>query len=70
MHSTTTTGTPRDLLGDTLAWWFDESGVSSIEYGLVAALIVIVCIGAFTAYADALQTIYEKWADAVIAALT
>jgi Flp pilus assembly pilin Flp len=66
-----TTSTPhRDLLGATLAWWCDESGVSSIEYGLVAALIVIVCIGAFTAYADALQTIYETWADAVIAALT
>jgi len=52
-----------------LAWWSDESGATSIEYGLVAALIVIVCIGAFTAYADALQTIYEKWADAVLAAL-
>ena len=69
MRSTTST-TPRGLLDDTLAWWSDESGVSSIEYGLVAALIVIVCIGAFTAYAEALQTIYEKWADAVIAALT
>ena len=53
-----------------LAWWVDESGVTSIEYGLMAALIVIVCIGAFTAYADALQAIYEQWSDAVLAALS
>jgi Flp pilus assembly pilin Flp len=68
MRSTNCT-TPQDLRIDALAWWRDENGASSIEYGLVAALIVIVCIGAFTAYADALQTIYEKWADAVLAAL-
>jgi pilus assembly protein Flp/PilA len=52
-----------------LRWWMNEEGVAAIEYGLVAALIVIVCVGAFTAYADALSAIYQKWADAVLAAL-
>jgi pilus assembly protein Flp/PilA len=52
------------------SWWGDEEGVTSIEYGLVAALIVIVCIGAFTAYADALAALYVLWTDAVIAALS
>ncbi|HJV70717.1 Flp family type IVb pilin, partial [Ideonella sp.] len=43
------------------AWWADESGVTAIEYGLVAALMTIVAVGAFTAYADALAAVFKLW---------
>jgi pilus assembly protein Flp/PilA len=36
----------------------DESGVTSIEYGLIAALISVVCIGAMTAVGGNLQALY------------
>lgn len=69
MRSTTFVQLPHRP-ANALAWWADESGASSIEYGLVAALIVIACIGAFTAYADALAALYVLWTDTVIAALS
>jgi Flp pilus assembly pilin Flp len=47
----------------------DESGVTSIEYGLIAALITIAATLAFTAYGEALEAIFKKWSDAVLAAL-
>jgi Flp pilus assembly pilin Flp len=65
----TTFFAPRDLHTGMPAWWRDESGATSIEYGLLAALIVIACIGAFTAYADALVAFYVLWTNTVIAAL-
>lgn len=51
------------------AWWADESGVTAIEYGLLAALIAVATIGAFTAFSDALKVIFKEWTDAVLAAL-
>ena len=36
-------------------WWRDESGVTAIEYGLLAALIAVVCIGAFNATGTSLE---------------
>lgn len=50
-------------------WWADERGASAIEYGLVAALIAVAAVGAFTAYADALAALFKQWSDAVLAAL-
>jgi pilus assembly protein Flp/PilA len=51
----------------------DESGVTAVEYGLVAALIAMACIGAFTAYADALNAVYQAWVvpalEAILGAL-
>jgi Flp pilus assembly pilin Flp len=52
-----------------LAWWHDEEGVTSIEYGLMGALILSVCVLALTTFSDSLAVIYQKWADAVLAAL-
>lgn len=47
----------------------DERGVTAIEYGLMAALIVLVCIGAFTAYGNALAALYAAWVAPALAAL-
>ena len=68
MVSTTSITTGR-FSSAALAWWKDESGVTAIEYGLLAALIVVVCIGAFTAFGDAMKVVYQTWTDAVLAAL-
>jgi pilus assembly protein Flp/PilA len=50
-------------------WWNEETGVTAIEYGLLAALILVACIGVFTAFGDALKVVYKTWSDAVLAAL-
>jgi len=47
----------------------DESGVTAIEYGLLAALIAVTIIGAVGATGTSLLTLYENWSTAVIAAL-
>jgi len=39
----------------------DERGVTAVEYGLVAALIAMACLGALTTYADALNALYLAW---------
>ena len=68
MDSTTSITTGR-FSSAALAWWQDESGVTAIEYGLLAALIVVACIGVFTAFGDSLKVVYKTWTDAVLAAL-
>jgi pilus assembly protein Flp/PilA len=50
-------------------WWRNEQGVTAIEYGLLAALIVVTCIGAFSATGTSLTEIYDFWTQTVIAAL-
>jgi Flp pilus assembly pilin Flp len=52
-----------------LALWRDERGVTSIEYGLMSALIVIVCISAFSATGASLTGLYTAWIGAVLAVL-
>jgi pilus assembly protein Flp/PilA len=52
-----------------LRWLRDESGVTAIEYGLLAALIAVACIGAFQATGTSLRDIYVAWSAAVLAAL-
>ena len=47
----------------------DESGVTSIEYGLIAALISVVCIAAMTAVGGQLQAVYTGISTALAAAL-
>lgn len=50
-------------------WWRDESGVTAIEYGLLAALIFLAAIGSIAAFSDALELMYAEWTDAVLAAI-
>ena len=38
----------------------DEDGVTAIEYGLIAALIAVVIIGAVSAVGDGLNDIFGK----------
>ncbi|HSI58035.1 MAG TPA: Flp family type IVb pilin [Ideonella sp.] len=47
----------------------DESGVTAIEYGLLAALIAVAIIGALSATGTSLEALYTYWSAAVIAAL-
>jgi pilus assembly protein Flp/PilA len=47
----------------------DETGVTSIEYGLIAALISVVCIAAMTAVGGQLQAVYTSISTALAAAL-
>lgn len=50
-------------------WLADESGVTAIEYGLLAALISVTIIGAVSATGTSLEAVFKYWSDAVIAAL-
>ncbi len=46
----------------------DESGATAIEYGLIAALVAVAAIGAFTAVGSALKNIFNKVAATLNAA--
>ena len=47
----------------------DESAVTAIEYGLIAALIAVAIIGGVSATGTALTAMYGYWSAAVAAAL-
>ena len=47
----------------------DESGVTAIEYSLIAALISVVCIAAMTFAGQQLMAIYNRIGNALAAAL-
>ncbi len=47
----------------------DESGVTAIEYGLLAALIAVAIIGAISATGTSLSALYAYWSAAVISSL-
>ena len=51
-------------------WLADESGVTAIEYGLLAALIAVAIVVGVSATGIALMDMYNKWTSAVIAAIT
>ena len=51
-----------------LAFWH-EQGATSIEYGLLAALIAIACIAGFSVAGTSLEALYVAWVNAVLAAL-
>ena len=41
----------------------DESGATAIEYGLIAALIAVVCITAWTTLGSKLEGVFQGIAD-------
>jgi len=47
----------------------DDAGATAIEYGLIAALISVVCIGGMTVVGTQLQGVYNAVSAAVIPAL-
>jgi len=47
----------------------DESGASLVEYGLLLALIAIVCLGAITALGANVNTVFTNISNAIAAAL-
>jgi|EndMetStandDraft_4_1072995.scaffolds.fasta_scaffold05989_6 pilus assembly protein Flp/PilA len=47
----------------------DETGVTAVEYGLLAALIAVVIIGAVAATGTSLTAIYTTWSNAVFNAI-
>jgi pilus assembly protein Flp/PilA len=44
----------------------DESGATAIEYGLIAALIAVVIIGAVTAIGHNLQSTFTSVSNALV----
>jgi pilus assembly protein Flp/PilA len=48
------------LLNFKKALWKDESGATAIEYGLLAALIAVVIIGAVATLGNTLNTTFEE----------
>ena len=46
----------------------DESGATAIEYGLIAALISVVCIAALTSIGTKLDIAFDSVATALTAA--
>jgi len=50
-------------------WTADERGVTAIEYGLLAALIVVAIIGAVSATGTSMAAVYTFWSAAVLGAL-
>jgi pilus assembly protein Flp/PilA len=47
----------------------NESGVTAIEYGLIAALISVVCIAAMTFAGQQLLLVYNNIGNAIAGAL-
>ncbi|HMF05636.1 MAG TPA: Flp family type IVb pilin [Methylocella sp.] len=43
----------------------DQSGVTTIEYGLIAALVAVVIIGAVTALGTSLQSTFNTVSNAL-----
>ena len=41
-----------------IAFLHDERGATAVEYGLMAALIAVGCIAAFTAFGDNLRNLF------------
>lgn len=54
---------------DLSSFFSDDAAVTAIEYGLLAALIVIVAIAALSATGTSVSAIYTAWSAAVVAAL-
>lgn len=50
-------------------WLADESGVTAIEYGLLAALIAVAIIGGVSATGTSIEALYIFWTTAVLAAM-
>jgi pilus assembly protein Flp/PilA len=46
----------------------DESGATAIEYGLIVALIFLVCLGAIQTFAGSMNTMYNTISGAIVGA--
>jgi len=44
----------------------DEEGATMVEYGLMVALIAVVCIGVITTLGGNLNTVFKNVADKVV----
>jgi pilus assembly protein Flp/PilA len=62
-------GLARRAWGHLVERWHEDDGVTAIEYGLLAALIAVACVAAFSATGTSLSAIYTTWSQAVVAAL-
>ncbi|MFA5170686.1 MAG: Flp family type IVb pilin [Sulfuriferula sp.] len=49
-------------------FWNDEEGVTAIEYGLIAALIAVVIIGAVTTVGTNLSGVFTAVANKLVSA--
>lgn len=52
------------------AFWSDQSGATAVEYGVMAAMIAVGCIAAFTAFGGNLQALFGTTENGVGASLT
>ena len=58
-----------DLFLKIAAFLFDDGGATAIEYGLIAALISVVCIAAMTFAGQQLLAVYNMIGNALAGAL-
>ena len=50
-------------------FWVDEDGATAIEYGLIAALIAVALIAAFTLFGDSLRGMFNFVRDRSVNAM-
>ena len=55
----------KEVLASVQSFWHDESGVTAIEYGLIAALIAVGIITAVTQIGTDLKSAFESIATAL-----
>ena len=54
---------------DRLSLWRDEEGTTAVEYAVMLALIVAVCIGSVATLTDETKRSFEKSGDAIAGAM-
>ena len=47
----------------------DDAGATAIEYGLMAGLIAVACLGALVLMGNAVTNLYTAWVQPALAAL-
>lgn len=52
------------------AFWSDQSGVTTIEYGLIATLVSVAIIAALAIYGAAMSDLYYVEADTIASVAT
>jgi pilus assembly protein Flp/PilA len=45
--------------------WNDEEGANAVEYGLIAAVIAVALILAFTTFKDEIEGMFNRQGDAI-----
>jgi pilus assembly protein Flp/PilA len=64
-----TSALARAALPAVARWTRDDAGVTAIEYGLLASLIVIAAIAAFAATGGNLEALFGYWTGVVNAVI-